>query len=493
MRIYAMVKNSNSILSKIRLPGKNVQLIIAGGILLAAIAGGGWYFWRTRTAATAVASAEALQTATARRGNIILSASGTATLNPRSLATFGFRGSGQVVKLNVAIGSKVTAGEILASLNDASAQLQLTQAKRALQELTSSAAVQTQQESVATAKTALRTARDTLAYYISPDVLYYEELVAKAQQDLQTAQDAEATSPSKENAKKLQDAKTALQLAQSGLMYAQAQYEAYLSDKFTFKNRVGHEIVVVYTPPTVDQITTYRAAYGVALQNLADEQAYLTALITGTIPPGSTGAKVTALELAQQAVGAAQDTLDGLHLVAPIAGTVTALNFNLGDSVSSAASITIANLDQPYVVDFYLNETDWKNVQVGYAAEVTFDILSDTTFPGKVTSVDPILTTQNGALYVHGLIQLDPIKNTTLPSGTGGSVEVIGGQAQNAVLVPIGSLHKYAPDQYAVFVMVNGKLTLRMVTIGLQDLVNAEVKTGLQSGEIVSTGIAQTK
>jgi HlyD family secretion protein len=464
-------------------------------LLVLAMSAAGWFFWNTRNAATNTTKSEQLQTAAVRQGNIELSTSGTATLNPRTDASFGFRASGQVIQLKVKIGDRVKAGDKLASLDDAAAQLQLTQAKRALQELTSYAAIQTQMENVANAKTTLRSARDLLAYYLSPDVVYYEELVAQAQQALQVAQTEETKSPSQDNAKKVQDAKTALEMAQSGLMYAQAKYDSYLSDKFTFKNKVGRVTVISFEPPTVDQIASARAAYAVATQNLADEQAYLTALMTGTVPPNATGAKVTSFEQAQQTVTAAEDSLNGYHLVAPIDGTITALTFGLGDSVSSgsSASVTISDLDQPFVVDFYLDETEWKSVQVGYSANITFDILSDTTFPGKVISIDPILTTQGGALYIHGQIQLDPISNIPLPMGTSGSATVIAGQAKNVVLVPIAALHMYAPGQYAVFVMTNGKPTLRMLTIGLQDLVNAEVKTGLRVGEMVSTGIVQTK
>jgi len=57
----------------------------------------------------------------------------------------------------------------------------------------------------------------------------------------------------------------------------------------------------------------------------------------------------------------------------------------------------------------------------------------------------------------------------------------------------VAALHEASPGQYSVFVVQNGKLTLTMVTIGLQDLVNAEVKSGLQPGDVVSTGIVGTK
>jgi HlyD family secretion protein len=481
-----------------------LAMIVAGLIVLG---GAGWYVWRGQT--TTTVSGEALQTATVRRGNIKLSASGTATLNPHTSAPLRFRGSGQVVKLNVGLGSRVTAGTLLASLNDSAAQLALTQAIRALQELTSPAAIQTQMQNISTARTALSNARETLANYISPDVLNFEETVARDQKDLQAASAQQAASPSEENARKVSDAQTALQQAQAGLAQAQAAAGTYLWNAFSYQdvsiysNCKPHTpcspsdqtsfSTTIYSPPSADTVMAARSAYAAAQKNLADEQAYLNVLTTGNIPAGVLGAKITALETARQAVTAAQDTLNGVRLVAPIAGTVTALNFGLGDSVTSTSAITVADIDQPYYVDIYMNETDWTGIKVGDGAEVTLDILPDTVLAGKLISIDPNLTTQNGALYIHGVAQLDPRQGITLPMGTGGSVDIIGGQAQNALLVPVTALHKIASGQYFVFVMANGKLILRPVEIGLRDLVNAEVTSGLQAGDVVSTGIAQAK
>ena len=72
-------------------------------------------------------------------------------------------------------------------------------------------------------------------------------------------------------------------------------------------------------------------------------------------------------------------------------------------------------------------------------------------------------------------------------------MDVIAAQAKNAVLVSVNALHEYAPGKFAVFVEQNGKLTVRNVEIGLKDLVNAEVKSGLRPGEVVSTGITETR
>ena len=63
----------------------------------------------------------------------------------------------------------------------------------------------------------------------------------------------------------------------------------------------------------------------------------------------------------------------------------------------------------------------------------------------------------------------------------------------NAVLVPIEALHQTSPGNYAVFIIVNGKPQLQVVKVGIQDLVSAEIVSGLQPGDIVSTGLTVTK
>jgi multidrug efflux pump subunit AcrA (membrane-fusion protein) len=73
------------------------------------------------------------------------------------------------------------------------------------------------------------------------------------------------------------------------------------------------------------------------------------------------------------------------------------------------------------------------------------------------------------------------------------SVDVIAGSAENAVLVPVEALRELAPGSYAVFVVENGTPKLRTVTVGLQDVTFAQITSGLEAGEVVSTGIVETQ
>jgi multidrug resistance efflux pump len=85
--------------------------------------------------------------------------------------------------------------------------------------------------------------------------------------------------------------------------------------------------------------------------------------------------------------------------------------------VGTAAVITISNLNQPYMLDAYLDETDWDKAKVGYTATVTFDLLPDQNYPAKVIQVYPVLDDSSDTSMVHILLQLDEQISVDLPAG----------------------------------------------------------------------------
>ena len=62
-----------------------------------------------------------------------------------------------------------------------------------------------------------------------------------------------------------------------------------------------------------------------------------------------------------------------------------------------------------------------------------------------------------------------------------------------AVLVPVEALREIGMDEYAVFVMEDGEPRLRVVTVGIMDYTSAEITSGLEAGEVVTTGIVETE
>jgi RND family efflux transporter MFP subunit len=473
-----------------RFPRRNILLALL--VLILASGAGGYALWK-KNQTPAQATESEMQTATVRRGDLKIYATGTGTLIANGEAAFGFSASGTVEEVLVNAGDIVDEGQLLARLDDTAAQKQYLQAQRALAELTSPAAVAAAQLAVADAKVNVVGTKATLAYLISPNVLYWEEQVAAAEAALAQAKADAAANPSAEADKKVKSAEQLLQVCKNNLAQAWLDYwNDYVPDTFLTTVTQGRETKKQVVPPSDEDIAQARADYALAKQTLQEAEWYLTAITTGQVPEGATGAALVAFEQARDDVADAQAAIEATNLYAPLHGTVMSVGFEKGDTAGTNSTVTISNLDQPYKLEIYLDESDWGNIQAGYPVQVTFDLLPDKVYSGTVLSVDPGLSSSVGSSYVHAYVQLNTAIDSTLPLGTGASVDVIGGEADNALLIPVEALHEISDGRYAVFILENGTPRMRTVEIGLQDLVYVQVTSGLNEGDVVTTGITET-
>jgi RND family efflux transporter MFP subunit len=196
------------------------------------------------------------------------------------------------------------------------------------------------------------------------------------------------------------------------------------------------------------------------------------------------------VDSAKIAVTKAQKNLDGAVIKAPFDGSVVSVAGNAGDTVGSGTFIVLADLYHPYI-QFDVDEVDMGKVAVNEDVSVVFDALPKKTFTGTVVSIEPQLVTAGNSQALQGLARLNTTADySLLPEGSNAAVDVIGGAATNAVIIPLGALRDLGDGTYGVFVRDNsGKFRFRTVTIGIQDLTNVEITSGLQAGEIVSTGL----
>jgi len=467
-------------------------LWIVLAIVVLASAGGYAYYQMEYLPSQEQGEEPGLQTATVRRGDIVLYASGSGTLIAASEASFGFGTSGQVKDVFVSVGDVVEAGQLLAELDNTVQEIQYTQAKRELAEMTSAYAIASAEQALADALLEVDSAYSHLAYLISPDVLYWEVEIDKLEVELAEARQEAETSPSAEANAKVQELEAKLDLYQDILEGDLIYYEEqYLPANFTIKDRsTGEKYVSV---PSEASIAQARAEYDLAKATVVEAEYYLAALKGEEIPEEATGSNLTQLENAQLSLQNAEENLNGTKLIAPISGTIMSLDFVVGDTVETSAVVTIADLSQPYL-EVFLDETDWGNIAVGYESEVIFDALPDDVFTGKVTQVDPGLYTSGNTSVVRGIVLLDMTQSElSLPIGTAAAVDIIGGSTENAVLVPLDALRETSPGSYAVFIIEDDEPKLRMIEVGLQDLFYAEVLSGLEPGEVVSTGLVETE
>lgn len=458
--------------------GKSVWVIIT--IFVLVISGGYAYYTYQYLPSQETTTESELQTATVRRGDLVIYASGSGTLISANEASFGFGTSGQVVAVLIGVGDQVEAGQILARLDDTSAQNNLKSVQREYLELTSPAAIATAEVTLVNAQDAYDDARrkvDSIgSRYADAETLEYLQA-----QLILAADTLEKAQKRYNDMGGIDESDPATARAATNLYDAQEAYDTALGNYNWYS-----------ATPSEQEIALANAELNSAAAALQEAEWYLSELKGEVIPEDATGADLAALENARVAVETAQSNLDATQLVAPISGTVMSLDFHVGDMVGTSSVVTIADLSQPYL-EIFLDESDWANITMGYPVEVTFDILPEKIFDGEVVQVDPGLYTSGNTSVVRALVQLDKSEAFNLPLGTAASVDVIGGRAENAVLVPVEALHETSPGEYAVFVVEDDKPRLRVIEVGIMDLLYAEVNSGLEAGEVVTTGITETE
>jgi RND family efflux transporter MFP subunit len=487
------------------------------------------------------------QTATVTVGNLSITADGSGSLVPSSTVELSFDATGTLLELLVEVGDQVQAGDVLAWIDDADArnavaeaELSVLQAEEALQDAQDTAALEqavAQAElKVAQTEANLATAQSDLDDLLNWTVdeteveiaqvnlaiaqLTYENTVTRtalwdgelatarisledAIRSLEEAQVnyANAMDASRDFERNIEstreNAARSLQKAQNNLQIEQVNYELAIVDtrQIDIKNawlkvlNARESLEDLQTPPDEQEIT----AAQIIVQELQVglQQARLDlAEAQETLASADTAQAELAATQAQLKLESAQESLSGTTLVAPISGTVVELNAEVGENVSDgAAVIVLADLASP-MVQFWVEESELNNVAVGHPVRLVFEALPDLTYEGEITRIDPVLVTVGNTPAVQAWASIDtaahPVK---LLGDMNVEVEVVAGEALNALLVPVQALRELGENQYAVFVVLAGdELEMRVVEVGLMDFVNAEIRSGLQRGEVVSTG-----
>jgi HlyD family secretion protein len=457
---------------------KWIWILLTIGLIT--IAGGGYHYYSSvKAAANSSQSQEsAMQTSTARLGDLVVSASGSGQVAAASQMSLGFTENGTLIELNVALGDKVNAGEVVARLQTqnspeeiaasvSDAELAVIQAQQALDELYANAEVNrtTALSDISTYAQAVRDAQYALENYSMPLFLQGMDTIEAVDK---TKAELDAASMAFEPYKYYPASNETRYGLLVGLNEAQSDYDAAIK-------RLNYEYALQVAEADLNKARQEYDKYkdGPASDELSLAEAQL--------------------QNAKDKLALAKETQSILDLVAPMNGTVMSVDATVGGWGESATILTLADLDN-LQIEAYLDESDLDKAVVGNEAEVVFDTLPDKTFTGKVVSVSPGLETVSNVQAVKVIVKLDEMDaDLNLPVGASASVEVISGRATNAVLVPVEALRDLGSGEYAVFVVENGEPDLRQVQVGLMDVTSAEITSGLQAGEIVSTGITQTK
>ena len=210
-----------------------------------------------------------------------------------------------------------------------------------------------------------------------------------------------------------------------------------------------------------------------------------------------TQADIRALQAQRVQAGIAVDTarvnLGYTRILAPLSGTVVAMPVEEGQTLNASQStptlLKIAQLDT-MTVEARISEADVINVRVGMPVYFTILGNSQRRFEGSLRAIEPAPDTINdddttsssdsSAIYYHGLFEV-PNQDGQLRISMTAQVYLVVARLKDALVIPAIALQG---DQVRV-IDDGGRISLRRVKVGLNNKVDAQILSGLSTGERV--------
>ncbi len=181
-----------------------------------------------------------------------------------------------------------------------------------------------------------------------------------------------------------------------------------------------------------------------------------------------------------------ESNLSDLIITAPMNGIVAALRSEIGDEVSSREYIgslyTVDDMQMWSQVD----DIDVVYVQQGAPVKVTVDAVQGETFNGEVTAVETMGSQVNGISKFGVVIKVEG--GAKIRPGMQGRAFIDGGSAEDVLLVPIEAIFEEEGKSMVEILNADGTTKVVPVQLGLMNDRIAEVKSGVEEGELVITG-----
>jgi macrolide-specific efflux system membrane fusion protein len=198
---------------------------------------------------------------------------------------------------------------------------------------------------------------------------------------------------------------------------------------------------------------------------------------------------------AQANLDYATTQLDYSRIVAPIAGVVSSVTTQEGETVAASFAaptfVTLLDLDR-LEVRAYVDETDIGRIRPGQQARFTVDTYRDHEFEGRVTAVYPQAEIRDNVVNYVTVIQFQASGDRVLRPEMTTTVRILLGTRAGVVAVPIRAVRR-AGDRQFVLLRRGEAVERREVATGARDESYWEIVSGLREGDEVLVGETTAK
>lgn len=189
------------------------------------------------------------------------------------------------------------------------------------------------------------------------------------------------------------------------------------------------------------------------------------------------------LAVSKAAVELARVQLEKMRIVAPFAGIVGLRHVSVGEYLTAGQALVNLEAIDPVKADFRVPEKFLPAIRTGQGISIRLDAFPGETFKGEVYAIDPRIDVSGRSLLVRAKV---PNPDRRLRPGLFARVTVLLQLKQDALTIPEQAIVPQGDSQF-VFKIVDGKVTLTEVKIGMRRSGRVEILDGLAVNDDVVT------
>ena len=416
---------------------------------------------------TAGSAADAVETYTVNRGDLLQSLSTTGTVDSAETKKLTVKVAGEVLE-TVDVGSQVKKGDTLLKVDNSDLIVSIKQSQINLE---------VAEISLKQLQISYKAALD--ANHIAVQVAQLDNI--SAQQSIDASVDAIENTDRIGNAS-IESAQLALQKAQDSFNFSIAQAQVALNKAADQLNSTSGSVATDYNYQSAylskdsaiasatnaldaataalyetdakaqDNNDTARNSYEQAL--ISQSKTYWNTIssleqakqkIQSTIESINSSNKQ--LELAKISLETASEDVNNSSVLAPFDGIVLASTYGKGENAPiNSMAVTIASID--FIVKSSINETEISKSAVGNRVSLTFDAYPDQEFEGEIASISLAPTISSNLTSYAVTVRLKNTEKLKLFYGLTTNLTIITAEAKNALMVPVQAVYTENGKQY---------------------------------------------
>ena len=440
-----------------------------------------------------------------------------------------FKGSGIVQKINVSEGQKVSAGDVLATLDQKDTYASLLSAQGALAQAqanynkvlagASSQDIEVTQVALDNAKSTLETTKQQQQVLVNNAYNALLNSGLSAIPDPGNVGSVTATISGAYTGTDQGDYKVLIYSTGNGLRFSVSGLEngdgavgitpvpmgtrgLYIQFSSTSVPSNNSWTISIPNTQASTYVTNYNAYQSALQTQTAGVQAAQNAVATAQAnldlkkaqaQPADIDAAQAQILSAQGQVQAASAALENTVVRAPAAGTITSVDIKVGEQASPLKEVMILQDVGNLHVEANISEANIAQLQPGQTVDLTFDALGpDRHFNGKIQTVNPASTVVSGVVNYKVVASMDNIPE--VKPGMTANMTVLVAQKDNVLTTQQRAVISRDGKQYVRVIDDSKKKTYHEVEVqtGLQaDGGLVEITSGLSEGQEVVTFIKQ--